>query len=356
MYFCTCLRKGGTVNLIQIFINSMKRLMVSKWVVSSVLVIFSSVVMGHHSHSSLDRNNIQLHKGVVTKYSWSMPYVFLRIDAPNNNGEVVEYSVELLHPPGMKANGWNADSFKAGDVITWEGAVDKNPNRYYTGLIWAEKNDGTRFSMDGEANETVLPSVDFTGVWVRDTAKFGFTYAPVKDWPYTDYGQNLVDNFNELQNPQLDCSNPGPPKSTTLPYPVKITRPDKNTVLIDYEGADQVRKIYLNSELEPGEASQLGHSKGWFEGDVLEVEASNFVADRWGSYTGVDSSAQKNLVERFSIINNGFGLRVEMTLTDPVMFSAPVVIDYYMKKLADRELVKVACTVENSRLYIDAGN
>jgi len=85
------------------------------------------------------------------------------------------------------------------------------------------------------------------------------------------------------------------------------------------------------------------------------VETDNFVADRWGSYTGVDSSEQKHLLERFSLINNGMGLRVKMTLTDPVMLKAPVSIDYYMKKLAHRELVKVECTVENSRLYINAG-
>ena len=327
------------------------RIMMLSW----LLIVFSPMAGAHHSHASLDRNNIQLHKGVVTKYSWKMPHVFLSVNAPNNEGEVVEYFIELLHPPGMKEKGWTRDSFKPGDIITWEGPADKNPNRYYSGLHWAEKSDGTTLTMDGSNTAPIEPSTDFTGLWVRDSARFGFTYRPLNDWPYTDFARVQVDNFSEAQNPQLDCLDPGPPKSTTLPYPIKIERPDSETILLDYEGADHTRVISLNSDVPSVAPSKLGQSRGWFEGGVLVVETDNFVADRWGSYTGVDSSEQKHLLERFSLINNGMGLRVKMTLTDPVMLKAPVSIDYYMKKLAHRELVKVECTVENSRLYINAG-
>jgi hypothetical protein len=316
----------------------------------------SPFASAHHSHASLDRNNIQQHRGVVTKYSWRMPHVFISVEAPNLEGQVVEYNIEMLHPPGMKEKGWSSDSLKPGDIIIWEGPADKNPNRYYSGLNWAEKSDGTRLTMTTTDVAKVEPSIDLTGVWVRDTPKFGFTYRPIPDWPYTDFAQAQVDNFSELQNPQLDCLNPGPPKSTTLPYPIKILRPDNDTVILDYEGADHVRTIPLSTEFVAGEPSQLGSSRARFEGDVLVVETSNFIADRWGSYTGVDSSEQKHLVERFSLIDDGLGLRVEMTLSDPIMLKAPVTIDYYMKKLADRELVKIECTVENSRLYIEAGN
>ncbi len=321
-----------------------------------MMFVFLPVASAHHSHASLDKNEIQLHKGVVTKYSWRMPHVFISVDAPNAQGRIVEYNIEMLHPPGMKEKGWSPDSLKPGDVITWEGPADKNPNRYYSGLDWAEKSDGSRLTMESASLASVQRSTDLTGLWVRDTARFGYTYRPVADWPYTEYAQAQVDNFSELQNPQLDCLNPGPPKSTTLPYPVKISRPDNETVIIDYEGADQVRTISLNKVLLPGEPSQLGQSRGWFEGDVLVVDTGNFIADRWGSYTGVDSSEKKHLVERFSLVENGLVLRVEMTLADPLMLKAPVTVDYYMKKLADRELVKVECTIENSRLYIEAGN
>jgi len=87
-----------------------------------------------HSHASLNRNNIQLNKGMVSKYSWKMPHVFFRVNAPNSEGKVVEYFIEMLHSPGMKEKGWNRDSFKPGDIIIWQGPADKNPDRYYSGL------------------------------------------------------------------------------------------------------------------------------------------------------------------------------------------------------------------------------
>ena len=96
----------------------------------------------HHSHANIDRNNIQLHAGVVSEYGWTMPHVYLKVMAPNPQGEIVEYSIELLHPPGMLQRGWDADTFAPGDPITWEGASDRDPSRYYSGLNWAEKGDG----------------------------------------------------------------------------------------------------------------------------------------------------------------------------------------------------------------------
>lgn len=327
-----------------------------KAIISPVLcMFFASLVTtasAHHSHANIDRNDIRRHTGVVSEYGWQMPHVFLKVMAPNQSGDIVEYSIELLHPPGMVERGWSADSFTEGDRITWEGAWDRNPNRYYTSLSWAEKADGTRLTSD-RAEAEIRPSTDLTGLWVRDS-RVGFTYVPPADWPYTAHAQALVDAFHEDQNPQINCENPGPPKSTLLPYPIQISRSD-DAVRIDYELRDQPRVIHLSPGVPAGEPSKTGHSIGHFEGDELVVETTNFIADRWGSHTGVDSSEQKHLVERFSLIEGGMVLKVMMTLTDPVFFSEPVEIEYYLRKLADRELVDAVCTSDSARLFLEGG-
>lgn len=311
----------------------------------------------HHSHSSLDRNNIQQHRGVVTRFAWRMPHVFMQVDAVNSDGELVTYTIELLNPPSLMQFGWSKDSFKPGDVITWSGAADKNPERYYSGLTWVEKADGTRLIIElGNAPvDDVSPSTDMTGVWVRDNARVGFTYFPPKNWPYTEKGERLVAAFSESQNPQLDCENPGPPKSTLLPYPIKISRPDADTVVVEYDSRDQRRVFKLGQDEVAGEPSVIGQSRAWMESDELVVVTDNFVADRWGNHTGVDSSAQKTLVERYSLIDQGLTLRIRMTLTDPVYLTEPVEIDYYMKKQADRSLSPDSCTLESARLFLEAG-
>ena len=312
----------------------------------------------HHSHANLDDTNIQQRTGVVTKYSWRMPHVFLEVRGPNDLGELVNWSIELLHPPGMVRWGWDQDSFVAGDRITWEGPMDVDPNRYYSGLYWAEKADGTRLYNNGSGQATAeppaVPSTDFTGLWARDR-RVGFTYTPPANWPYNDRAMALVADFDETQNPQLDCEDPGPPKSTMLPYPVRISSPEDGVFILDYELRDQQRVFRLDADVEPAAPSKTGQSRAWMDGDALVVETTNFVADRWGSHTGVDSSEQKHLLERFTLIEGGMTLRVEMTLTDPVYFTEPVEIDYYMRKLADRDLVPAVCSVESARFFIEAG-
>lgn len=324
----------------------------------TVAILISPSVFAHHSHSNLNRDDIQQHTGVVTKFSWRMPHVFLQVEGPNRNGDPVTWSIEMMAPTSMVGMGWDRDSFKPGDRVTWEGARDKDPDRYFTGMLWVEKSDGSRL-YGRRGNQTAapplpVPSKDLTGLWIRDS-RVGFFYAPPEDWPYNDAGKAMVARFDETQNPQFDCENPGPPKSTFLPYPMQISRPEEGTIVLDYELRNQQRVFKLGQPVVPGPPSKIGQSKAWMEGDELVVETSNFIADRWGGHTGVDSSAQKHLIERFSLIEGGLTLRIIVTLTDPVYLAEPVVVDYYMKKLPHRELLEPGCTLENARLFIEAG-
>ena len=334
----------------------MKTLTLASW--TALLLVSSPDVYAHHSHANLDRTNVQQHTGVVTQYSWRMPHAFLEVQGPNQAGELVNWTIELLHPAGMIQWGWSQDSFTPGDRITWDGAMDKNPDRHYSGLLWAEKADGTRLYNVGSGHTLVEapvePSTDFTGLWVRDR-RVGFHYVPPADWPYSDHAKALVASFDETQNPQLDCENPGPPKSTFLPYPIKISRPDQGVIVLDYEMRDQRRVFRLGQAVMPAVPSKTGQSRAWMEGNELVVETSSFIADRWGSHTGVDSSDRKHLLERFSLIEDGLTLRIRMTLTDPVYLTRPVEIDYYMRKVADRELLPANCTLESARLFVEAG-
>lgn len=322
------------------------------------LVIMAAMIpaalRAHHSHANIDRNNIQQHSGIVTEYGWSMPHVYLKVRAPNPQGEVVEYSIELLHPPGMLERGWDAQSFAPGDPITWEGAADRDPNRYYSGLTWAEKADGTRLTT-AAVQFDVPPSSDFTGLWKRDLRGARPHYFPPADWPYTARGQSLVDGFDESRNPMIECLDQGPPKYVLLPYPLLITRPDSQTIVMRGELRAAPRIIHLDRDHPPGARSVLGHSVGWLEGDELVVETTHFVADRWGSHTGIDSSEQKHLLERYSLSNGGLGLDVEFTISDPVYLAEPVTFEYHMSKLPDRELIDVPCTSESARLFLEGG-
>ncbi len=323
----------------------------------TLTVLMSSVdANAHHSHSNLDRNDIRTYSGIVTRYSWTMPHVFLKVKGPDESGAIVEYSVEMVHPPGMAKRGWGRKTFKPGDRITWQGAHDRNPKRHYTGLLWAERGDGKRFGMDEMAGMEAVASTDFTGLWKRsDIGGFNPHYRPPEGWPLSAKGQELVDNFHQDQNPMVTCGNPGPPKSMIVPYPVMITRPDENTYIFERELMKDVRVIHLDHDQAPGRPTKLGYSVARLEEGQLIVETNNFIADKWGMHTGIDSSAQKNLIERFSLSEDGLFLTAEITITDPVYLTEPVTFLHRWKKLADRDVIQAPCTLESARLYLEGG-
>ncbi len=325
--------------------------------VALVLMILTPfAAAAHHSHATIDFDDKRTYKGVVVKYGWTMPHVYLKVNAPDENGEIVEYSIEMQHPPAMKGKGWDRNTFKPGDRIIWYGSHDKDKNRPYTSLTWAERPDGTRIGAEDGAEEVIVASTDFTGLWRRsDVGGFKPHYSPPEGWPLNATGQEMVDNFHEDQNPMVSCGNPGPPKSMIVPYPVSITRPDENTVVMERELMQEKRIVFLDGGHERGEPSKNGHSVGRFEGDAFIVETTNFAVDQWGTHTGINSSEQKYLVERFTLSDDGLFLMAKITVTDPVYFTEPVVFNHRWRKLADREVIQAPCTMESALLYLKGG-
>ncbi len=62
-------------------------------VINTVILAVLSIATAHahHSHSNLDLKNIQQHRGTVVKYIWRMPHVYIKVNAPNPSGKIVEY-------------------------------------------------------------------------------------------------------------------------------------------------------------------------------------------------------------------------------------------------------------------------
>ena len=97
-------------------------------------------------------------------------------------------------------------------------------------------------------------------------------------------------------------------------------------IIIRYEVLDVERTVHLGTkEHAPGiEPSHLGHSIGWFEGETLVVDTALFAAAQWGIGSGVSSSDNKHLTERFTLLDDGRRLRLDYTITDPVYLTEPV--------------------------------
>lgn len=77
-----------------------------------------SPAFSHHSHAMFDLSKEVTLTGTVTQFVFRNPHVFLYIDVKSDNGEVVNYSIEMSNLPNMIRRGIGQTTFKAGDQIT----------------------------------------------------------------------------------------------------------------------------------------------------------------------------------------------------------------------------------------------
>lgn len=333
---------------------------------------FATGAAAHHSHASLDRNNPRTKAGIVAEYLWKVPHVYLIIDVSDENGETVQYTVESMNPPSLARLGWTADTFKPGDPIIWHGAHDRDPDRPYMGLDWAQSLEGPRMfadrgSLQAYLEETgaeppsgsvvdaeIIPAESFpSGFWTRTISPYR---EPPADMPLNENGQALVAEFHESQNPLNECIYPGPPRMMMMPMAYNFRRENEDTIIINRDLWPRPRVVHMNADTAPpAEPSAWGYSTGRFEDDVLVIETASFIADRWGIQIGLHSSDRKHLVERYWLEEGGLALKGEFTVTDPEYLTEPMVIRHAWAKVADRPILQAECSVEAAWFYITAG-
>jgi hypothetical protein len=74
--------------------------------------------LSHHSHTMFDHTKDVTVTGTVKEFVFRNPHVFLYVDVKMDNGEVVNYSVEMSNIPNMIRRGIGQTTFKPGDKVT----------------------------------------------------------------------------------------------------------------------------------------------------------------------------------------------------------------------------------------------
>ena len=140
--------------------------------------------------------------------------------------------------------------------------------------------------------------------------------------------QAAYDEFSD-ENPESSCiGRPTPAMivSTNL-YAMQIEiSDDEQTIFIRSEFWDEERTVYLDGREHPDETERFpsGHSIGWWEGDTLVVDTANFTDHRSPYQMGLPSGAQKHVVERYRLNDDGTRIVVEFLLEDPEYIVEPL--------------------------------
>ena len=108
------------------------------------LLITGPPVEAHHNSAPFydDSKSVEV-VGTVSKFNFRNPHSFIFIEAENQDGEMVEWEVELGAAVSMSRRGWTRESIKAGDPIRVVGQPSRAPGTF--GICCAEltRPDGT---------------------------------------------------------------------------------------------------------------------------------------------------------------------------------------------------------------------
>ena len=97
------------------------------------------------------------------------------------------------------------------------------------------------------------------------------------------------------------------------------------TIAIFYDiGHDLPRLVYTDGRRHPKDPnpSWMGHSVGKWEGDTLVIDTVGFNGRAWATFTGLPTTEQLHVIERFRRIDLGH-LEKEITIDDPGAFARP---------------------------------
>jgi hypothetical protein len=335
------------------------------------LILLSLVVPlsahAHHSRAHFQIDQTITIEGTITEVSWSSPHIYVTVESHDNAGVTQVWTLEGHSIPGSIRVGWQKDSVRAGDRALVVAHPNRDPNKTFGMLYSATLTSGqTYYAYAIPAGERVAgvesprpatPSTDFSGTWVAPSSLRESTidsYRAPTNWPLTERGRAQTAAFDIDDDPVLDCVPMGVPRLILATYSHRWTRTDE-AIVIEKERTPQIRVIHLNGARRPTDfvRNELGYSVGHFEPDgTLVIETDGFVATPWGNARGLDSSAEKRVVERYKLTSDGYGMQVSYSIDDPVYLREPIVIEGMYRKNPDLTFVEEACDVQTARRHL----
>jgi hypothetical protein len=145
------------------------------------------------------------------------------------------------------------------------------------------------------------------------------------------------------EDPEGKCYLGGVPRSTYMPYPFQILQSPKD-IIIAYQFATGVRRIFIGGTEEAPLDSWLGWSNARWDGDTLVVEVTGFNGQTWLDRSGNHFSAAAKVTERYTPLGPNH-LQYEATIEDPTVFSRPWTIRMPLYRIVteDFRLLEFKC-------------
>jgi hypothetical protein len=134
-------------------------------------------------------------------------------------------------------------------------------------------------------------------------------------------------------DPEGKCYMGGVPRSTYMPYPFQIFQ-NVSDVVIVYQFATGMRRIFVNGKEEAPLDSWMGWSNARWEGDTFVVEVTGLNGLTWLDRAGNYASGNAKVIERYKPLGPNH-LQYEATIEDSTVYSKPWTIRMPLYRVVD---------------------
>jgi hypothetical protein len=322
------------------------------------LALVALAAAAHHSPNIYDQQRSVTMQGVVTKYDWANPHVYVYIDVSSADGEPEIWELENGPTTMMKRRGWSSDSYAPGDHVIVHGNPARDRARKMILVTSIEREDRTLYSREGMAEALSVGAgpraraPGLTGTWAVPLSANALFSAP-SSWPLTEKGAEAVASYDDVtMNPQLQCMSRTAPWVMIFPG-VHSIEVGGTIVSIRSEYDTVERSIHMDVATHEGAAAtQQGHSIGRWDGDALVVDTTRFADHRNGNARGVPSGAEKHLVERFEVDADRRSLTYRFDLRDSEYLAEPITGEMQWAYRPDLDFAPVECELENAHRFV----
>ena len=314
----------------------------------ALTVITATASQAHHSHTRFDLERVVAFQGTVVRFEWTNPHVYLTVE--NENG--AEWLIETDPTPVMSRSGWTRESFATGDTVAVRANPDRRSGVTHGLLLSIERPDGVVMaSWNTTAQDThagpMASASSLAGVWQGERSSLKNFVIHMSAHPLTAKGEDAKADYTPLLNPTLECITwPTPFILSSYLYLSEIMLGD-DVIAFRNEFYGTERTIFLDGRAHPpiSERTLQGHSIGSWEGDTLVVDTVGFADHRspYGSGTGIPSGAQKHVVERYNLSEDGGHAFVDIVLEDPEYLAEPVTATFVWRYSPYFEMLQLGC-------------
>lgn len=323
----------------------------------------SGTASAHHSFAAFyDVSKVTEVDGELTRVLWNNPHVRFTVRAKDNNGREEMWDVETNSVSILGRMGLSADSLKIGSRIKVAGNPARGSQRgMLAGNVllptgqeivlnpgekprWSNRTVGTSGPWLATAGKASDPQRGIFRVW--SSALTGpWLFPENAKYPLTARAQARVAAFDPVKNyPLRDCTPKGMPTIMEQPYPIQFTQQGEN-IRLRLEEYDTLRTIHMKADSASQQRSRspLGYSVGRWDGTALIVTTTSI---NWPHFdaAGIPISERVEIVERFTPSADGSRLDYRMTVTDPLTFTQPVLLQKHWLALPDVEVKPYKCT------------